>query len=80
MQANPRTSREGEKTERAILALVLDVHPHYRTLPELSREFESECAVGRAVANLVGYGLITMHGTTLLATPAALHCHRLDDW
>jgi hypothetical protein len=82
MQANsrPRTAREDEATERAILALVLAVNPHYRTIPELGREIGNIGAVRRAIASLVGYGLIVLHGNTLLPTPAAVHCHRLDAW
>jgi hypothetical protein len=82
MQANPksRTPSEGEMAERAILALVLESGRHHRTIPELGREIGNMAAVRAAIANLVGYGLITMHGNTLLLTPAAFHCHRLDDW
>jgi superfamily II helicase len=82
MQRNPkpRTARGDEATERAILALVLAVNPHYRTTPELSREIGSKVAVRRAVSSLVSYGLIVLHGNTLMPTPAAFHCHRLDAW
>ncbi len=82
MQANPTRddSRGDEVAERAILALALAVYPLYRTIPELIRDFGRPAPVRRAVANLVGYGLIVMHGNTLLPTPAAYHCHRLDAW
>jgi hypothetical protein len=82
MQANPKRDdpRGDEATERAILALTLAVYPLYRTIPELGREFGSPAPVKRAVASLVGYGLIVLHGNTLLPTPAAYHCHRLDAW
>ena len=82
MQANPKWSRtsDDEKTERAILALAFESGRHHRTVPELGREIGNMATTRRAVANLVGYGLITMHGNTLLVTPAAYHCHRLDDW
>jgi hypothetical protein len=82
MQANPTPGAAGddEATERAILALALEVFPLYRTIPELGREFGSPAPVRRAVANLVSYGLIVMHGNTLLPTLAAYHCHRLDAW
>jgi hypothetical protein len=82
MQANRmrRKPSEDEATQRAVLALVLAVHPHYRTIPELGREIGSEEAVEQAVVRLVGYGLIRLHGNTLLLTPAAYHCHRLDAW
>lgn len=73
-------SREGEKVERTILALALESGRHHRTIPELGREIGSMAPVRQAIANLVSYGLITMHGNTLLLTPAAFHCHRLDDW
>lgn len=69
-----------EMAERAILALVLASVRHHRTIPELGREIGSMAAVRRAIANLVSYGLILMHGNTLLLTPAAYHCHRLDNW
>lgn len=34
----------------------------------------------RAVRKLSDYGLIRLHGQTLLLTDAAFHCHRLDAW
>lgn len=79
-QRTGRKASEDETVERAILALVLESHPHYRTIPELGREVGSIRAVRQAIAGLVGYGLIVLHGTTLLLTPAAFHCHRLDAW
>lgn len=82
MQANPKRGDApgDERVERAILALVVEVHPHYRTIPELGREFGSMGGIRQAVASLVSYGLITLHGNTLLITPAAYHCHRLEAW
>jgi hypothetical protein len=82
MQAkrSQRRASEGESVERAILALVLAVNPHYRTIPELGREIGDISAVRQAIASLISYGLITLHGNTLLPTPAAFHCHRLDAW
>ncbi len=73
-----RKLSEDEKTQRAILALVLAVHPLYRTMPELSREIGSKETVERAVRRLSDYGLVRLHGSTL--TDAAFHCHRLDAW
>jgi hypothetical protein len=69
---------EDERTERAILALVLASHPHHRTMPEMSREIGNKETVERAVRRLSDYGLIRLHGQTLLLTDAAFHCHRLD--
>jgi superfamily II helicase len=75
-----RKLSEDEKTQRAILALVLAVHPHYRTMPEVSREIGNKEAVERAVRRLSDYGLVRLHGNTLLLTDAAFYCHRLDAW
>jgi predicted transcriptional regulator len=75
-----RKLSEDEKTQRAILALVLAVHPLYRTMPELSREIGSKETVERAVRRLSDYGLVRLHGSTLLLTDVAFHCHRLDAW
>jgi hypothetical protein len=82
MQANPRRedSAEDVKIERAVLALVLAVHPHHRTMAEMGREIGNKEAVERAVRRLSDYGLVRLHGTTLLVTDAAYHCHRLDQW
>jgi predicted transcriptional regulator with HTH domain len=75
-----RKLNEDERIQRAILALVLAVHPHYRTLAEVSREIGSKEAVERAVRRLSDYGLVRLHGHTLLLTDAAFYCHRLDAW
>lgn len=75
-----REAPDEETFERAILALVMEIHPHHRTIPELGREIDNIKAVRQAIASLVGYGLIVLHGNTLLLTPAAFHCHRLDAW
>jgi hypothetical protein len=76
----PPTAGGSEVFERAILALSMAVYPHYRTIPELIREFGHPAQVRKAVASLVSYGLIVMHGNTLLPTLAAYHCHRLEAW
>ena len=72
--------REDERAQRAILALVMATHPHYRTMAEVSREIGNKEAVERAVRKLSDYGLVRLHGHTLLLTDAAFHCHRLDAW
>jgi hypothetical protein len=82
MQANgmPGETPEDLALQRAILALALELHPIYRTIPELSREFGSKEAVRRAIGKLEDYGLILLHGITVIPTDAAFHCHRLDAW
>jgi predicted transcriptional regulator len=73
-----RKPSEDERTQRAILALVLSSHPHHRTMPEMSREIGNKEAVERAVRRLSDFGLIRRIGQTLLLTDAAFHCHRLE--
>jgi hypothetical protein len=73
-----RRPSEDERTQRAILALVLSSHPHHRTMPEMSREIGNKEAVEGAVRRLSDFGLIRLHGQTLLLTDAAFHCHRLE--
>jgi hypothetical protein len=82
MQANPRRGESSEDvaTQQAVLALVLAVHPHHRTMAEVGREIGNKEVVERAVRRLSDYGLLRLHGTTLLVTDAAYHCHRLDHW
>lgn len=82
MQANRKrpTPREDMEAQRAILALVLASFPMLCTVPELSREIGCEERVERAVRTLVEFGLLERRGSTLLPTPAALLCHRLDAW
>ena len=49
-------------------------------MAELGKEIGNKEAVERAVRKLSDYGLIRLHGHTLLLTDAAYHCHRLDAW
>lgn len=70
--------RDPERTERAVLALAVASHPHHRTMLEMSREIGNKEAVERAVRKLSDYGLVRLHGQTILLTDAAYHCHRLD--
>lgn len=72
--------RDPERTERAVLALAVASHPHHRTMLEMSREIGNKEAVERAVRQLSDYGLIRLHGQTILVTDAAYHAHRLDAW
>jgi hypothetical protein len=82
MQADRKRGvpREDERNHRAILALVLAGFPVPRTLPELTREIGDKEAVNRAVYMLMSYGLIEYRTGSVLPTPAAVHCHRLDAW
>lgn len=66
--------------QRTVLALVFSVFPILCTVPELGREIGSRHAVERAAGTLEVFGLLECRGETLLPTPAALLCHRLDAW
>ena len=79
------TACEDERTERAVLALVLAEHPAQLSVLELARElcespedFAEGDAVERAVRDLVGVGLLHRQGGFVLPTRAALHFDRLD--
>jgi hypothetical protein len=82
MQANGMSggSSGDLAVERAILALAMAVYPVLCTVPELARKIGDRDAVERATESLVEHGVIRMHGNTLIPTPAALHCHRLEAW
>ena len=64
--------------QRAVLALVLAVQPHCRTVPELDREIDLGDAVEQAVQDLVGIGLLERRGASVRPSPAAAHFYRLD--
>jgi hypothetical protein len=78
-------SADDAKTERVVLAFLLEEHPSQLTIPELSRGlnahpggFSSDDAVERAVRELVGAGLLYCQGAFVLPTRAALYFTRLE--
>jgi len=80
-QDNPRpTVREDERTQSAVLSLVLNEYPTQLTICEVAREI----AVGegdgpeRAIRDLVGVGLLRCEGASVLPTWAALHFDRIS--
>ncbi|MBW8060577.1 MAG: hypothetical protein FVQ78_09745 [Solirubrobacterales bacterium] len=73
------------KTERVVLAFLLEEHPSQLTIPELSlslnartSSFSTNDAVERAVRELVGAGLLRCQGGYILPTRAALYFERLE--
>jgi hypothetical protein len=72
------------KTERVVLALLLEEHPGQLTIPELSRTlnadpgFDTDDAVERAVRELVGAGLLHCEGAFIVPTRAALYFAQLE--
>lgn len=67
-----------QPTQRAILALVLDTHPKPLTIRDLARQVGGQDAVERAVAELVGVGLLAREGDAISPTAAAVHFERLE--
>lgn len=74
---------EDRRTERAVLALVLDEHPVRLTLSELALALDrgddpsSEDMVRSAVAELRGAGLLRRDGAFLSPTRPAIYFDRL---
>jgi hypothetical protein len=78
---------EDRKTERALLALLLDEDPSRLTLADVrlalkpthaEREFAATDAVDRAVRELVAVGLLHREGQFVMPTRAALYFERLE--
>jgi predicted transcriptional regulator with HTH domain len=63
--------------QRAVMALALEVYPHWRTIPELAREVGSYGALTRAVLELIGMGLLESHGSAVRPTKPVAHLERL---
>ncbi len=80
-QDNSRsTEREDERTQRAVLSLILNEHPAHLTICEIAREVAVDEGDGpeRAIRDLVGVGLLRGEGASVLPTRAALHFNRLS--
>jgi len=75
---------EDAKTERVVLAFLLEEHPTQLTIPEVSRAlnahpggFSDDDAVERAIRELDGAGLLSCRGGCAVPTRAALYLARL---
>jgi hypothetical protein len=77
-------SADDVKTERVVLAFLLEEHPSLLTIPELSRAlnadpgFDTDDAVERAIRELVGGGLLHCEGAFIVPTRAALYFAQLE--
>lgn len=94
-ESNPRDCGERDpigpavqdaKTERAVIAFLINEHPNQLTVAEVSWalsngsvEFEAEDAIERAVRELVGAGLLRCSDGFVLPTRAALYFARLEE-
>lgn len=63
--------------QRPVMALALEVYPHWRTIPELAREIGPSGALTRAVIELIGLDLLESHGSAVRPTKAIAHMERL---
>lgn len=74
---------EDQRTERAVLTLLLDEHPTRLTVDDLilaldPKDFAEKDAIRRAVAGLTGTGLIRSEGDLIGPTRAAIHFDGLE--
>lgn len=74
---------EDRRTERAVLALLLDQHPIRLTVDELpfaldAKDFAEKDATARAVRELVAVGLLNADGDLIGPTRAALYFEQLE--
>jgi hypothetical protein len=71
------------RTERAVLAFLLDQHPTRPTIDELpfaldAKDFAEKDAIARAVRELTAVGLLRPEGGLVGPTRAAVHFERLE--
>jgi hypothetical protein len=85
MRSKPSPASEDVEMQSAVLSLVLTEHPIQMTRAELVRDlsknpddFAERDAVERAVADLVGVGLLRCQSEAVAPTRAALAFDRLD--
>jgi hypothetical protein len=74
---------EDQRTERAVLAFLLDQHATRVTVDELpfaldAKDFAEKDAVARAVRELTAVGLLRPEGELIGPTRAAVHFERLE--
>jgi hypothetical protein len=79
MQKNPKRRWPADRIphQRAVMALTLAVYPHWRTIPELSREIGSRGVLTRAILELIRLGLLESHGSAVRPTKPVAHLERL---
>lgn len=74
---------EDRRTERAVLAFLLDQHPTRPTVDELpfaldAKDFAEKDSIARAVRELIGAGLLHAEGELIGPTRAALYFECLE--
>ncbi|HYC82014.1 MAG TPA: hypothetical protein VEB65_09525 [Solirubrobacterales bacterium] len=66
------------RLEREVLALALVEHPVRLTLEEARRTLGRPIELERAVAALVGAGLLSVEGEEIFPTPAAVRFNEIE--
>ena len=69
---------EERRLEREVLALALVEHPVRLTLQEARRTLGRPIELERAVASLVGAGLLSVEGEDIFPTPAAVRFNEIE--
>lgn len=74
---------EDRRTERAVLAFLIDQHPTRPRSEELplaldAKDFAEKDAIARAIRNLAGAGLVDVDGDLVGPTRAALRFEELE--
>ena len=69
---------EERRLEREVLALALVEHPVRLTLQEARRALGRPIELERAVASLVGAGLLSVSGEEIFPTPAAVRFNEIE--
>jgi hypothetical protein len=69
---------EERRVEREVLALALVEHPRRLTLQETRRVVGRPIELERAVAALVGAGLLSVEGEEIFPTEAAVRFHEIE--
>jgi hypothetical protein len=74
---------EDRRTERAVLALLIDQHPTLSTRDEMTaaldpKDLAEKDAIARAIRELTGVGLLRDSGGSLTPTRAALYLAALE--
>ncbi len=83
-KAIPSPEDADAQDQAAVMTLLLTEHPAQLTRAEIDRElaptgeFAEHDAVGRAIRDLAGVGLVNHHGDLVLPSRAALHFDGLD--
>ena len=72
------SDEEERRLQREVLALALVEHPVRLTLREAQKVLGRPIEIERAVAALVGVGLLALEGEEIVPTPAAIRFNQIE--